>query len=539
MNFELVAIALGDVVWVSIAFAMGFLSRGIGLPPLVGYLTAGFVLNLLGFASGDMLEKLSDLGITLLLFTVGLKLNLGTLARPQVWAVTGIHTSLVVLAFSLAIYGLAVLGATVFSALDLKQALLIAFALSFSSTVFVVKTLEDRGELRSLHGRIAIGILIMQDIAAVAFVAVSANQWPSWWALLLLLLILLRPLLHRILVGVGHGELLVLYGFVLALGGAELFEIVGVKGDLGALFVGVLIANHYKGEELGKVMLNFKDLFLLGFFLSIGFSGQLTPQTLIVGVLITPLIFAKSALFYVLLTGFRLRARTALLSSLSLTNYSEFGLIVASISVANGWLSGDWMVILSIGMSISFVIAAWLNPRGQRLYTRYQPLWQRIQRSDRLADDRLLDIGGARVAIIGIGGVGTGAFDHMRQKVGNDVVGIDIDTTTVANQQAAGRAVIQGDPSDADFWDRVHEAHSLELVLLTLPKVDTSLAIIRQLRDSDFDGVVAAIARFPDEEVLLRNAGVQTVFNIYSEAGVGFASHVISSMPDSKVITHA
>lgn len=88
MDFEWVAIALGDVVWISLAFALGFVARSVQLPPLVGFLVAGFLLNAYGIASGEMLHKLSDLAITLLLFTVGLKLNLRTSGRPQIWAVT-------------------------------------------------------------------------------------------------------------------------------------------------------------------------------------------------------------------------------------------------------------------------------------------------------------------------------------------------------------------------------------------------------------------------------------------------------------------
>jgi len=82
--FEWVAIALGDVAWISLAFAFGLLVRLIGLPPLVGFLATGFLLNAQGVTSGDMLQKLADLGITLLLFTVGVKLSLRTLARPQI-----------------------------------------------------------------------------------------------------------------------------------------------------------------------------------------------------------------------------------------------------------------------------------------------------------------------------------------------------------------------------------------------------------------------------------------------------------------------
>ena len=183
---------------------------------------------------------------------MGLKLNLRTLIRPQVWGVAGLHMSLIVALFGMAIYALVLIGAPFVSDIDFKRALLIAFALSFSSTVFAVKVLEDKGEMSSLHGRIAIGVLIMQDIAAVVFLAISAGKMPSIWAPLILLLIPLRPMLLWILKSVGHGELLVLYGFMLALGGAEVFELVGLKGDLGALVIGVLIASHAKAEELVK-----------------------------------------------------------------------------------------------------------------------------------------------------------------------------------------------------------------------------------------------------------------------------------------------
>ena len=98
-----------------------------------------------------------------------------------------------------------------------------------------------------LHER---GDLVGQDLAAVVFLAVSVGKLPSVWALLLLTLIPLRVLFHQILKQVGHGELLVLFGFLLALGGAEIFELVGLKGDLGALVLGVVFASHPKADEL-------------------------------------------------------------------------------------------------------------------------------------------------------------------------------------------------------------------------------------------------------------------------------------------------
>ena len=182
MSIDWIAIALGDVAWISIAFLMGLAARLIGLPPLIGFLATGFVLGAQGIVTGEVLQKLSDLGITLLLFSIGLKLDLRSLARPQVWGVASLHMVLVTLLFTLLLMVFGLGGLPLVAGLEPHSALLIAFALSFSSTVFVVKLLEDRGELTSLHGRISIGVLIVQDIAAVLFLAASTARLPSLWA---------------------------------------------------------------------------------------------------------------------------------------------------------------------------------------------------------------------------------------------------------------------------------------------------------------------------------------------------------------------
>ncbi len=520
------AIALGDVSWIVLAFGLGFLVQLIRLPPLVGFLATGFLLNYLGVDSGETLHKLADLGITLLLFTVGLKLNLRMLIRPQVWAVTGLHVGLIVALFGCGIFILALLKVSLFAQLDFKLALLLAFALSFSSTVFVVKSLEEKAEMKSLHGRIAIGILVMQDLLAVIFLAVSTAKLPSPWALLLFSLIPLRPVFQHILQKTGHGELLVLYGLVLALGGSELFELGGVKDDLGALMMGLLISSHPKSAEMARAMLGFKDLFLVGFFLSIGMAGQLSMQVVLIGILLVPFIFFKSALFFALMTGFKLRARTALLATLNLSNYSEFGLIVAAIGVSNGWMSADWLVIIAIALSLSFVLAALLNNFDDKIYGRYRNLWMKFQQQDRLSDDCLLDTQGATIAIFGMGRVGSGAYDRMREKYGETVIGIDFDSELVKKHQLKGRNVLHGDPSDADFWEKIEKEHSIKLVMLALPNLQANLDALAQLRAIAFSGNVTAIARYPDEESILKKYGATSVYNIYTEAGAGFAEHV-------------
>lgn len=536
MEFELIAIALGDVAWITIAFAFGFVASQIRLPPLVGFLITGFVLGYFGMAGGDVLNKIADLGITILLFTVGLKLDLRALIRPQVWAVTALHSATVTVVVGMLVFWLAVLGLPIFAGLALGPALLIGFALSFSSTVFAVSSLQTSGETKSLHGSIAVGILIMQDLVAVAFLAASTGKLPTYWAPALLLLPLVRPLLIRLLLRVGHGELMILYGLVLALGGAELFQLAGIKGDLGALVLGVLVAGHPRSNELAKSMFGVKDLFLVGFFLSIGLVGELTWPALLVGVALVPLVLGKSMLFLFLMTRFRLRARTSLLAALNLNNYSEFGLIVAAVGVTNGWLGPEWLVVVAVALSVSFIIAAPLVAADDRLYSGFRHFWVRFQREPRLPDDAYLDTQAATIAIFGMGRVGAGAYDSMRDRLGDTVIGVDFNHDGVRRHREAGRNVLHGDPSDADFWEMVDVDHRIELVMLALPNLVANLDALAQLRRVGFKGTVTATARYPGDEAELIENGATAVFNIYEEAGSGFAKHTIEFEGDN---THA
>ncbi len=528
MDFAWVAIALNDFLWIGLTFALGLMAKQVGLPPMLGFLVSGFILSTQNIVDHDLLEKMADMGITLLLFTIGLKIKVKNLLRPQVWAVTTIHTSVIMTFFSLLFFAFTAIGLPKFTDLSLETALLIAFAFSFSSTVFVVKSMEDKGEMDSLHGRMALGVLIFQDIFAVLFLAISDNKIPSVWAFALVLLIPLRHILYAILQKVGRGELLVLYGFLLAIGGAEIFEIVSIKGDLGALIIGMIVANHPKAEELVKNMLGFKDLFLLGFFLTIGLYGQPTLETLTLALIMTPFILVKGALFLLLFVKFKLRARTSLLSAISLSNYSEFGLIVMAIGVVNNWIDASWLIAMTLALAFSFVISAIINKYGNTIYTKYRDGWKKLELTKRLPYDKLLDMGDAHVAVIGMGTVGTGAYDQLIKKYGDKVVGVDIYADTVDNQIKANRNVILGDPSDADFWDRVNQEHQINLVLLTLPRFNTTLAVIEQLKETGFKGHIAATAKFSDEIERLNEIGVDTVFNIFTEAGAGFAAHVVN-----------
>jgi predicted Kef-type K+ transport protein len=519
-------------LWILAAFSFGAVISKIGLPPLVGYLLAGFALNSLGVAGGELLESVADAGVTLLLFTIGLKLKIKSLAKPEVWAGASIHMMVTVFIFAVVVRILGFSGIPLFNQLTWQTSLMIAFVLSFSSTVFAVKVLEGKKEMASRHATTAIGILIMQDIIAVVYLAVSTGKFPSLWALpFLVSMTLARPVLGRVMALCGHGELLMLFGILMTVGGYSGFEFVGLKGDLGALVVGMLFATHPKAPELADRLLGFKDLFLIGFFLNIGISGSPTFTGFIIALLLALAMPFKTGLFFILLTRFKLRARTSLLASLSLSNYSEFGLIVGSIGVANGWINSEWLVVIAIALSLTFIMAAPLNSASHKIYARVSHHLKNFETSTRLPEDAPIDIDDAEIAILGMGGVGTSAYDELRRRYGDIVIGIDFNTDKVKEHQKKGRRVFFADAGDSDFWKRVQPSKSLVgLIMLALPDPGTSIFSIQQIKASGYKGQITASVRYEDQMQLLKDAGIDAAYNLYEEAGVGFADHVCEHM---------
>ena len=124
-------------------------------------------------------------------------------------------------------------------------------------------------------------------------------------------------------------------------------------------------------------------------------------------------------------------------------------------SVANGWLDAEWLTVIAIALSFSFVIAAVLTSRDDKIYRQFRMFWLKLQTKERLPDDKVLDLLGATIAIFGMGRVGSGAYDKMRERFGKTVIGIDFDIERVKRHQILGRNVLQGDPSDTDFWEKL------------------------------------------------------------------------------------
>ncbi len=523
----------GDPWWLLIAYFAGMLARTVGLPPLVGYLGTGFLLNALGAEYGQLLDQISDLGVTLLLFTIGLKIDLRSLLRFEVIGAGALHMLGIVAGFGAIFLGLAALDVGAFVGLSQTDAVLIAFAFSFSSTVFAIKVLEEQGAITSRNGRVAIGILVLQDIIAVVYLSAAQGKAPSIWAVLLLLLIPLRPGLRWLMKRSGHGELLLLFGITMALIGAGLFVLVGIKGDLGALVLGMLLAGGGKADELNKTMMGVKDLFLVGFFLEIGLDVLPTVNGLVAAAILMLLLPLKTLWYLRLLTWSKLRARTAWQASLDLTSYSEFGLIVTAVAVEAGDLGDDWLAVVAVAVAVSFAVSAPIAERGDHLFAKYCGGLRRWERKDRLPGDEDLHLYAVQVVVFGMGRMGTRAYEAVAADFGGRVLGVDVDEDIVTAHSAEGHRVVLGDATDPDFWTRsVGLVDGLQWVLLTMSSQEANVAAVKRLRDRGYSGRIAATSLYPDDADQLREMGVDFAFDVYAEAGSGFAGDLRSKIQD-------
>ncbi len=518
-------------LYLAAAVLGGLVARLVRLPPLVGFLGAGFALGAVGAPEPAELETVAHLGVALLLFAIGLKLDPRILLRREVWVTTVAHLAVsVALAFGF-LGVMAVAGSTFVAGESAAGLALVGFALAFSSTVFVVKVLEDRSDTRSLYGRIAVGILVIQDLAAVTFMSLVGGRAPSPWALLLLLLVPGSWLLFRLWDMIGHGEMQALFGVMVAIGlGYAAFEAVGIAGDVGALVVGALLARHPQASELSRSLTTFKDLMLVAFFLQIGLHGSATLGMLGTALLLLVLLPFQVAVYAGLLWFMRLRRRTAFLAGLVLANFSEFGIIVVSVGADDGLLSQDWVVIVALAVALSFGLSALVNRRGVELATRLVPLLPHQGNARLHPEDRLVDIGEADAVVLGMGRVGAATYERLRDEYGLRVLGVEHDEARIGELAERGFEVFRADATDLQFWNRVERAGSVRVAVLAMPFHNANLIALARLHAAGFAGRVAAIARYDDDVAELRRHGAQAVFHLYGSAGAALADHAVAEL---------
>jgi predicted Kef-type K+ transport protein len=508
-------------IWIAAAFFLGLLARQLKLPPLVGFLAAGFLLNAFGVERTPLLDDIAHLGVLLLLFTVGLKLRFKNLLRAEVWGVGSLQFVITLVLVQWLLRAM--------TDLPLGAMLAVASMFAFSSTVLAAKILEQKREMRAFHGRVAIGILIVQDVIAVAILGMYGASQLDWPAAFVLLLPLLKWPLEKLLSLTGHGELLVLLGAVLALGiGGYGFEAIGLSSELGALLTGMLLANHPRAVELSDSLWGMKEFFLVGFFLTVGLTEAPSWTTLGLALIPLGLIPFKIMLYFLLLLAFGLSARTAFLAGLSLATYSEFGLIVMAAAARHGLVDNAWVVATAICVALSFAIAAPLNRYAHDIYGALER-WLRIfERRRRHPDDEPVSLGKAEVAVVGMGRVGTGAYNHVRE-IGRKVVGLDSDLGKVERHLREGRRVVYADAEDPLLWHRLR-LDAIQVIILALPDTEAKILASEQLRKRGYQGLISATYVWPEERERILAAGADVAYNYFAEAGVGLASDTFEAL---------
>jgi Kef-type K+ transport system membrane component KefB len=508
----------------------GVLARRLRQPVIVAFIGVGIFLGPgLGLIEPDIPEValLAELGIALLLFIVGLELDIRLIRRVGPVALA---TGLGQVAFTSGV------GFVIVMVLgyEVIQAVYVAVALTFSSTIIIVKLLSDKKETDHTHGRIAIGFLIVQDIVVViALIALSAlgdtggdgaEQGVATELLLTfgrgLLFIaaiaalmrwVLPPLMERV---AQSAELLVLFAIAWAVGLAAVGELLGFSGEVGAFLAGISLAATRYREAIGSRLRSVRDFLLLFFFIDLGARmdvGQALDQLPAVAILSAFVLVGNPAIVMVIMTTLmRYPKKIAFLCGVTVAQISEFSLIFAALGLQVGHIDAatvdliTLVGLITIGLSTYLILNARLIyeyiERPLRIFAR-----GKVREVD-LMDERLQP----EVIIFGVGRYGSAVLEDLVAE-GVDVLGVDIDPRAVAAWDDRDVPVVFGDADDPEFVEDL-PLESASWIISTLPDLMAARTLLHILEEVGYEGEVAMTVHHPDEAETLREAGADHVF---------------------------
>ena len=266
---------------------------------------------------------------------------------------------------------------------------------------------------------------------------------------------------------------------------------------------------------------------MVGFFLQIGIGGLPDQNAVIFALVMAIVLPLKGVLFFGLMVLFKLRARSAFLTSLSLTNYSEFGLIVASIAIP------EWIIPLALTVAFSFVLSAPLNRFAHTLYERLSKHLILLERKGFHPDEQPLFIDD-EILIVGMGRTGMAAYTMLHDK-GYAVLGIDSDPIKVEQQAQDDIHSLFADAEDTVFWTRLHAPH-LKYVILAANDLEAKTLAAQKLRESGFKGLIVSHCLHPEHAESIRAAGVNFIHKTFSETGLKLAEHVLEHTEPKKTL---
>ncbi|MCK9519206.1 MAG: cation:proton antiporter, partial [Dehalococcoidia bacterium] len=460
-----IAIAIG------LAFAGGLVAHIIGFSPLVGYLLAGMVIGPFtpGYdADTGQLRQVAELGVIFLMFGVGLHFNLHALYRVRRIAISG-ATAQVSLAVLLAIGAASVFGLT------WREGLVLGLSLGMASTVVLIRALTQRGLLESVHGQVAVGWLVVEDLATVLMLALIPSLAPGeadqFWgdtavamgkAAVFLVLALTAgaryiPLLLERVALTGQRELFILSVVAIALAIATGAAVFGLSVAIGAFIAGVVISESDTSHQAAADVLPLREAFSVLFFVSVGML--LDPEVVLdnVGLLVAVcfiVIVWKPVVAIVASAAFPYPARTGLVVAAGLAQIGEFSFIVANLGLDEGVIGvTTYNVILaasviSIGLN---PLAWWTLPPLERFLRGSPPLWRLLDRQGPPpeAPSPLHD----HVVIAGFGRVGE-LTGHALLQLDVPFLVIEADVERSRRLFEAGVPVVWGDAASEEVLRR-------------------------------------------------------------------------------------
>lgn len=539
---------------VVVATIIGLITHRLKQPIILGYLIAGVVVGpQIGpqlVTDPENIEVISEIGLILLLFIIGLELDLNSLLTSgKRLAVVGVGQFVLC-----ALLGLAVFSASGFNGgeggLDV---LYVALLCALSSTAIVIKSLNDKFELDTLHGKLSVGILIIQDLWAIIILALQPNFNNFQFSI-----VGLAILKSVLLVGVGFliskyilknifesisksPEMVVSVSIGWAVLVAGTAGLIGLSKEMGALIAGVSISTFPYSIHVTAKTLPLRDFFLTLFFVSLGME-IIAPETSVVLTSLGLSLFIIISRFVSILplalkTGASLR--TSFISSLNLAQLSEFSLVVASIGLSLGHIHELTFATLIYTMAFTSIISSYLIKYNYQIYHQFEHLLERF----RLPGQRTgqAELGEQHAYPVVILGYHRGAqslveslsdqYPHMLKKI----LVMDFNVETLRELQARQVAGVFGDISHLDTLEHAH-LRQAEVIISTIPDVllkgVNNLALVKTCRTLAPNASIIATADLPEQVRELKYAGANEVILPYSMAGEYLANYLGTVIAD-------
>lgn len=531
---------------VLLAAVIGAIGMWLRQPLIVAFIAVGIIAgpSVLGvFSSNEQMELLSQMGIALLLFVVGLKLDIHLI---RTLGPVALATGLGQVVFT------SVIGFLIVLAMSVKfiPAIYIAVALTFSSTIIIVKLLSDKRELDSLHGRIAVGFLIVQDIVVILAMIILAAIGGSdndhnittefifilvkGFGFLILISILMRFGLPNLLHHLARSpELLILFSIAWAFALGAAGNMLGFSKEVGAFLAGVSIASTPYREAVASRLVSVRDFLLLFFFIDLGarleldlLSGQV-PAAIVLSLFV---LIGNPLIVMVIMGAMGYRRRTSFLAGLTVAQISEFSLILMSLAYANEYVTKEHVGLVTLVGLITIGLSTYMIMYSHYLYeklSRFLKIFERASRHPEEFQDTGLS-SQPKVIVFGVGRFGTTIVKGLQQH-GYETLGVDFDPLAVRTCAANGFSVRYGDATDAEFAATL-PLQATKWVVSTVPDRDIGASLIHALRHNGYGRSVAVTAHNELDRAWLLERGANLVFMPYVDAGVEAVERLVESL---------